>query len=336
MRTSLLYSYQVDYNDPYRTFTESLDQIAVAEDLGFDSVLISEHHLVDNGYFPAPFITMSAIAMKTSRIRVGSGVILLPLYDPLHVAEHGTILDHISQGRFILGVGYGYRQQEFDAFGVSLDDRPARMSEGIEVIRELWTQPETNYQGTQFNYRNVALRPHPLQKPHPPIWMAAKAPGAVAAAARLGDTWFADPITPLSVLKERLAVYKKSLARQGKPTLGFDFPVMREAYCAETDRQAWDEVRDGVIETYKEYLQWGHMLDSSGRPVAPDDAGALETLRERFIIGSPETCIREVQRCRDELGCTNLVVRMKFPGLASERVIRSIRLWAEKVIPEID
>lgn len=335
MRSSLLYSYQVDYDDPHRTFAESLEQIAMAEEYGFDSVLVSEHHLVENGYFPAPFVTMGAIAMKTRRMRIGSGVLLLPLYDPLHVAEHGTILDHVSEGRFTLGIGYGYRQEEFDAFKVRLADRGPRMREGIEALQALWTQPEATYEGKHFQYDRVRLRPRPLQKPHPPIWMAAKQEGAVRLAARLADAWFADPVTPFSVLEKRMSAYRQALGKHGKPQQDFDFPLMREAYCAETDEKAWEEARDGVLSVYKEYLDWGHMLDEEGRPVPPGDTGALDMLRKRFIIGSPETCIREAKRCRDELGCTNLVMRMKFPGMPFEGVSKSIRLWGEQVMPAL-
>lgn len=335
MRSSLLYSYQVDYDDPHRTFAESLEQIAMAEEYGFDSVLVSEHHLVENGYFPAPFVTMGAIAMKTRRMRIGSGVLLLPLYDPLHVAEHGTILDHVSEGRFTLGIGYGYRQEEFDAFKVRLADRGPRMREGIEALQALWTQPEATYEGKHFQYDRVRLRPRPLQKPHPPIWMAAKQEGAVRLAARLADAWFADPVTPFSVLEKRMSAYRQALGKHGKPQQDFDFPLMREAYCAETDEKAWEEVRDGVLSVYKEYLDWGHMLDEEGRPVPPGDTRALDMLRKRFIIGSPETCIREAKRCRDELGCTNLVMRMKFPGMPFEGVSKSIRLWGEQVMPAL-
>lgn len=336
VKSSLLYSYQVENDDPYRTFAESLEQMQLAEDLGYDSVLVSEHHLVENGYFPAPFVTCGAIAMRTDRLRLGSGVLLLPLYDPLHVAEHGTILDHVSRGRFILGVGYGYRQEEFDAFRVRLDERPARMREGLEAIRALWTEPEVHYEGEHFRYRGAKLRPHPLQKPHPPIWLAAKAPGAVRAAARLADAWFADPITTRQVLRERLDSYADALGKRGRPQQGFEFPLMREVYCAESDEKAWEEAREGVLSVYKEYLDWGHMLDDEGRPVPPGDDRALGLLRKRFIIGSPETCIREALRYREELGCTNLVMRMKFPGLPAERVQRSIRLWGEEVMPALE
>ena len=174
MNWSIIYSYQVEHNDGYRTFAESLAQIELAEQRGFGTALVSEHHLVENGYFPAPFVTLSAIAMKTRKIRIGSGIIILPLYDPLHVAEHGAVLDVISDGRFTLGVGQGYRKQEFDAFQVPLPDRPGRMRESVEAIRALWTQPTVNLQGVHFTYKDVMVRPQPKQKPNPPIWVAAK------------------------------------------------------------------------------------------------------------------------------------------------------------------
>ncbi len=335
MKSSLLYGYQVEYDDPYRTFAESVEQMLLAESYGFDTSLISEHHLVENGYFPAPLMTCAAIAMRTKTIRVGSGVVLLPLYNPLHLAEHGTVLDVISNGRFTLGVGQGYRKEEFEAFQVPLTERPARLREGIEALRALWTQPSATYIGKMFQYRNVTLRPFPLQKPHPPIWVAAKAVSAVRLAARVGDAWFADPITPLKILKQRMGEYKEALRAQGKPSEGFDFPLMREVYCADTDERAWDEAREPVLYVYKEYLDWGHMLDDDANPVPPGDVRTLSLLRNRFIIGSPETCIRECRKYMQELGTTNMIMRMKFPGLSHQRVLDSIKLWGECVMPHL-
>lgn len=335
MKSSLIYSYQVENDDPQRTFSESLDQIVAAESYGFDTVLVSEHHLVENGYFPAPLVACAAIAARTTRIRIGPGVLLLPLYDPLHVAEHATVLDAISGGRLILGVGYGYRQEEFDAFGVPLEERAGRTREAVEVIGRLWTEASVDFDGTYYNYRDTKLRPPPVQKPRPPIWLASKAEGAVRAAARWADAWFADPITPFSVLKDRMRAYRETLGEVGKPTEGFEFPLMREVLCAETDEEAWDVAREAFLYLYREYLEWGHMLDEQGNPVAPGDRRALELLRNRFIVGSPETCIREAERYRDELGVTNLVMRMKAPGIPHGRVMDSIRLWGEKVLPAI-
>ena len=336
MKSSLVYSlHGFEYNDSVRTFRELVEQVQLAESVGFDAVLITEHHIVETGYFPAPLITAAALAAATSRIRLGTGVLLLPLYDPLHVAEHGSMVDIVSNGRLILGVGYGYRQEEFDAFRIPLSERPARLREGIQAIRSFWTDEVTNFEGQHYQYRNVTQRPQPVQKPHPPIWMAAKQEGAVRLAARYADAWFADPITPQAIQKQRLTAYKKVLEKANKPTSGFDLPVYREAFCARTDEEAWELACEGVMFIYQEYLDWGHMLDDQGIPVPAGADGALEMLRKRFIIGSPETCIREAQKLRDELGCTDLVMRMKFPGIAQEHVLNSIRLWAEKVLPSI-
>ena len=333
MKSSILYSYQVDNDDAFRTFADSLVQIELAEKLGFDTCLVSEHHLVENGYFPAPLVVCGSIAMKTTKMRVGTGILLLPLYDPLHVAEHATITDVVSNGRLVLGLGYGYRQEEFDAFGVKLDDRAARMREGIEAIRTMWTNPVATYHGEHFHYDEITVRPFPIQKPHPPIWVAAKTRNAARLAARIGDAWFADPIQPLSVTKDRLATYRQTEKEAGRQSK--EFPLMREVFCAETDEQAWEQAKDGMLYVYKEYLQWGHMLDDEGNPVPPGDVRALDLLRKRFIVGSPETCIREATRYRDELGATNLIMRMRFPGIAPDRVLNSIRLWGERVLPAI-
>ena len=336
MKSSLVFSlHGFEYNDPPRTFRETLEQVQLADRLGFDAALICEHHVEAAGFFPAPLVVCAALATATERIRIGTGVLLLPLYEPLHVAEHAAMVDIVSGGRFILGVGYGYRQEEFDAFRIPLDERPGRLKEGIQSIEALWMNDVTNYEGKHVQYRNVTHRPQPVQSPRPPIWMAAKAEGAVRQAARIADVWFADPVTPFAVLKKRLAAYKETRAKIGKSTSGFEFPVFREAFVADTDEQAWEDVKKGVLHIYQEYLDWGHLLDEEGKPVPPGTPGALEQLRERFIIGSPETCIKGALRVKEELGCTNIVLRIKFPTIPQEKTLNAIRLWAEKVAPAI-
>src|SRR5262249_16369878 len=129
--------------------------------------------------------------------------------------------------------------------------------------------------------------------------------------------------------------YKAVREKKGLPTSRFDFPLMREVYCAESDDRAWQEAKDPVLYIYREYLEWGHMLDEQGKPVPPSDERALELLRKRFIIGSPETCIRECRKYASELGVTNFIMPMKFPALSHARVMNSIKLWGEKVMPHI-
>jgi alkanesulfonate monooxygenase SsuD/methylene tetrahydromethanopterin reductase-like flavin-dependent oxidoreductase (luciferase family) len=336
MKSSLVFSlHGFEYNDPSRTFHETLEAVQLADKLGFDTALICEHHVVEAGFFPAPLIVCGALATATEQIRVGPGVLLLPLYDPLHVAEHGAMVDIVSGGRFVLGVGYGYRQEEFDAFRVPFEERFSRTREGIQAIDALWTNDVANYEGKHYEYRELTHRPQPVQSPRPPIWLAAKAEGGVRQAARIADAWFADPVTPFVVLQDRLAAYKDARAKIGKPTSGFEFPVFREAYVAATDEQAWEEARGGVMHIYQEYLDWGHLLDDDGEPVPPDTPGALDQLRKRFIIGSPETCIEGALRVKEELGCTNVVLRIKFPTVPHDRTMNAIKLWGENVAPAI-
>ena len=111
--------------------------------------------------------------------------------------------------------------------------------------------------------------------------------------------------------------------------------MFREAYVADTDERAWEEVKDGVLHIYQEYLDWGHLLDDKGKPVRPGTPGALEQLRKRFIIGSPETCVQGTLRVKEELGCTNIVLRIKFPTVSQDKTLNAIKLWAEKVAPAI-
>ena len=305
----------------------------LAEQLGFDNVLVNEHHLVENGYFPACLVVAAGLASGTERIRIGTGVLLLPLYDPLHVAEHGAVLDVISNGRLILGIGQGYRREEFDAFRVALKERPSRLAEGAEVIRRLWTESSVTHHGQHFHLDNVRMRPHPQQNPHPPIWVAAKQTKAVELAARVGDAWFADPITPLGVIQSRLGVYRQVLQSLGKDFAQQEFPIMREAYVAESNSRAWEEARDPIMYIYKEYLDWGHMQDEEGNPIPPGDEKSLALLRQRFMIGDPDSCIQYIEKLRTNLGVNNIIMRMKFPGLSHNQVMHSIRLFAKEVMP---
>ena len=332
MKYSLLYSVQSLTHEWQQICDDVIEQVVLAEELGFDTVLISEHHLVDNGYFPSVITFCGALATRTSRIRLGTGVVLLPLHHPLKVAEETAVVDNLSKGRFVLGLGVGYRQEEFDAFGVPMKERGARLAEGTPLVRRLLSEENVTHEGRFWNLKDVTMTPRPVQKPCPPIWLAAKQEVAVRRAAREAEEWFADPVTPLSILKDRVADYKDELGKVGKRFEDFEFPLMREAFVADSTEQAWEDARDGVLHNYREYLQWGHLQDEEGREVREFDQ-ALETLRKRFIIGSPEDVIRESERYSKELGTSNLVFRMQFPGTPHDKVMKAIRLIGEEVMP---
>ena len=333
MKFALHYSYQSRTGHWVDAYHNSLEQIALAEKFGFDMVTTSEHHMVeDNGYFPSNMVTCAGIATRTEKMRIGTCVLLLPFYHPLAVAEDATVLDIMSRGRFVLGVGLGYRREEFAAFNVPFEQRAARFEEALGLVRRLMTERSVTHPGPYFPMEDVTLMPRPVQKPSPPIWVAAKLPAAIRRAARMGNAWLADPITPLKVLKERKQVYLDALAETGKDASQVEFPLRREAYVAEESEQAWEEAREPMLYNYQEYLDWGHLVDDEGRPVKRG-AEAMENLRQRFIVGSPDDCIRQIKRYQEELGTTSIHFRIQFPGLDHGKILNSIRLLGEEVLP---
>jgi alkanesulfonate monooxygenase SsuD/methylene tetrahydromethanopterin reductase-like flavin-dependent oxidoreductase (luciferase family) len=337
MHFGLVYSIEGGAGDRAdQVFREALEEVALAESLGFDSVFISEHHFVENGFFPSPLIALSYLAARTSRIKFGPGVLLLPLYDPVHVAEDCVVLDIISGGRLILGVGQGYRPEEFSSFGVELRNRPALVREGVTLIRRLWTEPAVTFRGEHFRAEQLPLRPQPVQKPAPPIWVAAKKRKAVELAGEVGDGWFADPITPLPIIRENRLHWERAVRKAGGDPAQKSFAYYREFLVADDDATAWRLGREPMMEAYRNYLRWGHLVDDDGRPIPPQNEGILESLvRQRFTLGGPERCAADIQMLRETLGMSDLIMKMKFPGLSHPEVMKSIRLFGERVKPRI-
>lgn len=318
-------------------YEETLEQTLLAEKSGYNSALICEHHLLPNaGYFPQPLTTVAALAAATKKIRLGTGVMLLPLYHPLHVAEMGATVDIVSKGRLILGVGQGYRPEEFEGFGVSLSNRGRLLEENVKIIRALWTEDKVSFQGRFHELRDVTLSPKPVQKPSPPIWVAAKSEAAVRRAARLCDAYFMDPVTPQAVLKQRRAAFKDEVKKVGRAEAKMETPLFREAYVSKTDNQAWKEVLEPVLHIYKEYYDWGHMQDEDGNLVDPKKVSYeqfLELLRRRFIVGSVDRCIEQIENYEREVGVDHMIFRIHFPGLSHKLASGAIKLFADKVMP---
>ena len=167
-------------------FEETLQECEQAEAAGFDSLWLGEHHNHEVLY-PAPLIGLAAVASRTRSIRLGTGVLLLPLYHPLAVAEEAAMVDVISGGRLILGVGAGYAPEEFSAFGYSIKQRGSRLEESASLLQRLWTEENVTHHGRHYQFDNITVAPRPLQRPRPPIWFGAWAEPAIRRAARFGD-----------------------------------------------------------------------------------------------------------------------------------------------------
>lgn len=337
IKFGLAYSIQSPNRDWSGVYDNVVEQAILAERFGFDSILISEHHLTEDGYFPSPLVVAAGIASVTRRIRVGTAVLLVPLHHPVEVAESAAVVDVMSRGRLILGLGMGYRPEEFSLYNVPRSERGVRTDEGIRLIRKLLSEENVSFYGRFYRVEKVTITPRPVQKPSPPIWIAAKFEPAVRRAARLGDAWFADPVTPLKVLKERNKAYLEELSKVGKDPKKLERVLWREAYISTSDDLAWEEAKEGVLYIYgRDYFRWGHLQDDEGREMNPSNTSFedyVETVRRRFIIGGVDRFIEEVEKYRRELDVNYFIFRVYFPGLSHERARNAIKMIGEKVIP---
>ena len=316
-------------------YREMLAQVEEAEALGYDSVWLTEHHFLDDGYLPALLACAAGIATRTSRVKIGTGAILLPLYDPIHVAEEAAVVDLLSGGRLILGIAPGYRPEEFAGFRQPREYRGARMEECMNVLVRAWSQESFSFEGKYYTYRDMKVTPKPVQRPHPPIWIGASIKEGIRRAARYGVPLVASPRHRLAELQEHYAMYRDY---QAKLHTSCDLvPVMRDVYVSETTKKAEDEARPHVLyihrEWYGAWAQWRAYTTDVDKRVAAKDEVQFEEVRGRFIIGDPDKVSAEIEEYRKAIGVNYLIVRMQFPGLAHDKALQSTRLFAREVMP---
>jgi alkanesulfonate monooxygenase SsuD/methylene tetrahydromethanopterin reductase-like flavin-dependent oxidoreductase (luciferase family) len=313
-------------------------QLAVdAEELGYDHVWLTEHHFVDDGYSPSLLPIGAAIAARTRRIRIGTFVLLLPLHDPLRVAEDAATVDIISDGRLDLGLGQGYRVGEFVGFGVSRKERGPRLEEGAELIRRAWTEDGLTFHGRFSRVTDVTLVPKPVQKPHPPLWIAARGPKSIDRAARLGwhlaGTGGAD----------QQQTYDEALRRHGRRPEDHEIVQFRTVFVAETAEKAWDAAEEGAHHMWSRYGKWfaeAHDLpgdENFGAELPPigklRHAETAALFGEPLIIGTPQDAIRMIEDYQKRTRVTHLCMAMILPGVEPEKIRTSLKLFAKEVIP---
>jgi probable F420-dependent oxidoreductase len=311
------------------SFDETLRQCERAEAAGFDSVWLGEHH--NNPILhPAPLIGLAAIASRTSDIKLGTGVLLLPLYHPMMVAEEGAMVDMISGGRLILGIGAGYAPEEFSAFGYSLKERGSRLEEGISLLCRLWTEEHVTHRGKHYHLEDATVAPRPVQRPRPPIWFGAWAEAAIRRAARLGDAWFIGPSANLKEIAPCAALYRRACADSGK--LDGEVALFRYLFVARTMEEAVSVAAGPFIEAFERmYFRWPHPVVKR-----PEGRLTIESLAEnRIILGDPKTCIDEIDRFRKALNVKHLVCRFSVPGIPHHACEVSVELFSREVMPAL-
>jgi alkanesulfonate monooxygenase SsuD/methylene tetrahydromethanopterin reductase-like flavin-dependent oxidoreductase (luciferase family) len=309
---------------------ELIDQVKLARDLDFDSISASQHYLAAPFQYFQPIPLLARIAAESREMTLITNILLLPLYNPVDLAEQLATLDIICDGRLVCGVGLGYRDVEYTVFGVKRASRVSRFEEALALLKRLWIEEEVSYEGQHFQLDRARMTLKPVQQPRPPIWIAASSNAGIKRAARLGDAWTIAGHATLATLRQQVQFYRDTLKALRKP-FPVDFPLSKELYIAPNRRTALREAQPYLEAKYRAYSRWGQDREL---PATESFAVPFETLiQDRFILGDPNDCIEQIRSHQELLGITHMKFRVHWPGMPHALVMRTIRLLGEKVLP---
>jgi len=347
MKFGLFYLFSDFGNTPQdRVFREVLEEIEYAEELGFDSVWLPEHHFAIYGMLGNPLVLAAAIARSTRRIQIGTAIMVLPFQHPLRVAEDAALVDVLSEGRLLLGLGRGYQPPEFHGFGVPQQVSRAMFFESFEIVKRALSGEKFAYEGEFWKIQEpTEIFPKPIQKPHPPLYVAAISPETCEVAARLGISLLRSPtFSDLDTVAKAFEGYKTRMRAYGHDPDALDQPFLVRTYVARTDEEARAEAR---------HVVWYYHLLASllpGAPARPQAASyesypkaasrlaavTVDDVWERgSCFGSPERVVDIMTRYMERTGMNHLAVEMRIGGLEHKKVLRSMELFAKSVIPAL-
>ncbi len=324
-------------------FAECFALVDEAEARGVDSVWLAEYHFAPISVLSSPITIASAIAARTQRIRIGLAVVLLPIANPIHIAEDIATLDHISQGRVEFGVGRGTFPDTHDGFNSPFAESRERFDEYLEIILKAWTTERFSFTGKYYQCDNLYVRPKPLQKPHPPIRIGITSEVTFPLIGRLGYPIIINPsrVFALSELGPYIQQYRQAwyeAGHAGTPQVGLRVPL----YVAETAERAYAEPKASTLASMQGLVD--RVAGSASRVGTTGDWSAQaervrgmnyeDWLRDKVAYGTPEAVIDRLQQLIDELGLTQLLYEVNFGRqIPYELQLKNLRLINERVIP---
>lgn len=304
-----------------RRIEEGVQTAELMRDLGYD-LLFSHHHFLANMVTPQALPVLAHLVPYSGRMRLGIGVYIATLEHPVALAEHFATLDQISGGRLVWGVGAGYREDEFRAFGIDIATRQSRLYEALELVRQLWSGQEVDFEGRHFNVRGVRISVRPKQQPRPQIWIGANGPKTIVKAAANGDAWLGSPNVKFKWANGNLEAFRSEQERLGVDTTGREYPIVRELYIADSDERARAEVDPYMWNEYRAFSDYD-----------PIYADYYEEMHQKaFLIGSPDTVAEKIATLADG-GWNTFIFRTDWAGMPVEMVHRTITRFAHEVMP---
>ncbi len=310
-------------------YADIIDHMVWAESLGFEDAFFLEHHFTDDDYVPSPLVAATAVAARTKKMRVFTNILILPLYDPVRLAEDGAVLDVISNGRLDLGVGLGYRPEEFAGHGIDLKTRASRANEALEIIRRLWQGEKVTFHGKHFHIDGARVTPRPVQQPNPPIWVGGFGPAAIRRAAKYGDGY----IGPAH--KRNVEMYRDELRKVGKDpaaarVTGSLHGVSWLVVSSDPERD-FNRFAPGVMYWYNAYAKW---FEGPGSQFWQHMDGVDELKRRNLItVVTPDEAVKLIRAAVAEVPLESFGVSIAPPGVPVSEITDNIELFAKKVMP---
>ena len=320
-------------------FEEHLKEVEIAEEMGLDSVWLAEYHFApQRSVLSAPLMIGSAIASRTKKIRIGGAVFVVPLANPLRMAEEAATLDHISKGRFEFGVGRSALTMFYKGYNLDYEETRDRFFEGLDVVLKAWTNERFSHDGQYWQFHDVEVVPKPYQKPHPPVRVGVLSRETFALLGEMGHYVSFFGAAPIPDLKDQVAEYRSSWKEAGHP--GKSDANMRIAvYVAETEEKARSEPEASARHQQEYDFRVTSAYMTTPERVARSRTAAqapYETLLgRRLIVGTPDSVAYKFKEYEEELGLSGLILEFNHGGqIPYDRVLNSMRLFCDKVIPQ--
>jgi alkanesulfonate monooxygenase SsuD/methylene tetrahydromethanopterin reductase-like flavin-dependent oxidoreductase (luciferase family) len=327
------------------SFEAAFDIVDGAEKWGLDAIWLAELHFdPERSVLSSPMCIASAIAARTERLKIGLAVQVLPLCNPLRIAEEAATVDQISRGRLIFGVGRSGVAKTYEAYGVPYAESRDRFAETLEIILKAWTEPVVSYQGKFHSFRDVSVTPRPFQKPMPPIRVAATSLDTFATSGRQGlPIFLAVRHEDARMFTPQIAIYREAYAAAGHPGTGQVF-LRAPGYIGTTVEAARDDAEASLLHYYR--AQARLLADSAGRAGVDQVARRNETaerlatitydeaLRGSVFIGTPDSVSAQLHTLQDELGLDGVLLELNCGGkIPHPRVMQATQLLCQEVMP---
>jgi alkanesulfonate monooxygenase SsuD/methylene tetrahydromethanopterin reductase-like flavin-dependent oxidoreductase (luciferase family) len=304
--------------DPTQALEGLLAQARVAKDAGYSSIWLPHHFATNPVRMFDTHTLMARLTAEVPETTIGPAVLLLPVQNPVFVAEQAATLDWFSGGNYVLAAGLGYREEEFAIHGAQMSERVGRMVESIEVIRRLWTEERVTHHGKYYHLDNIGLSMRPVRPEGCPIWVGGSVPASVRRAAKVGDAWitsFSQTFDELASLKKDYDAARTEAGLPPPPTQ----PVCRECFIGPDTATALATCRAALLYKYKAYASWGNANLS-----ADLEANFDAFIDSHFIVGDIVKVKEQVARVIESTGADHLILRMHWPSLDTKETLKSI------------